>query len=143
MTGVQTCALPILMDSPDQGVYGLKGDVLYVSDDSLAISVASVGMTYSAVRMYNQLVGTFRQGSLEKGLMMIPGDGLPPRPQTPVPPYPYRTEPVVFESAMATLSGTLTLPTDGVDSDTPVVLMRERCQCESINIFHVRNEVGV
>ncbi len=113
----------VMMDSPDQGVYGLKGDVLYVSDDSLAISVASVGMTYSAVRMYNQLVGTFRQRSLEKGLMMIPGDGLPPRPQTPVPPYPYRTEPVVFESAMATLSGTLTLPTDGVDSDTPVVLM--------------------
>ena len=50
----------------DQGVYGLKGDVLYVSDDSLAISVASVGMTYSAVRMYNQLVGTFRQGKYGK-----------------------------------------------------------------------------
>lgn len=113
----------VTMDSPDQAVYGLEGDVLHVSDDSLAISVASVGMTYSAVRIYNQLVGTFRQGSLEKGLIMVPGDGLPPRPQTPVPPYPYRTEPVVFESIGATLSGTLTLPVGGVDSDTPVVLM--------------------
>ena len=49
----------VMMDSPDQGVYGLKGDVLYVSDDSLAISVASVGMTYSAACVSTKNCGRF------------------------------------------------------------------------------------
>ncbi|MDE6353258.1 MAG: alpha/beta hydrolase, partial [Muribaculaceae bacterium] len=46
------------------------------------------------------------------------------RPQTPVPPFPYKTEEVVInnETGGASLAGTLTLP-ENTDNSTPIVIM--------------------
>lgn len=59
--------------------------------------------------------GTFTQNNYPFALKLVPGDIELKRPQTPQPPYPYRSEDVVFENRQAgiKLAGTLTMPSEG------------------------------
>lgn len=118
----------ITLDSPDQGVKGIGAYKDYLSDDSLAIKVEHIGMTYRARLKDGKLDGKFTQNGLSLPLVFTRGsvDELK-RPQTPKPPYPYETEDVTFrnEKDGATLAGTLTYPVnyDKSSKKKPVVVL--------------------
>jgi hypothetical protein len=105
----------ITLDSPDQGAKGIATFKEYLSDDSLAIKVENLGMTYRAKLKDGKLDGTFMQNGVSIPLVLTRGDvAKPNRPQTPQSPFPYVTEEVTFrnEKDGATLAGTLTYPVD-------------------------------
>lgn len=111
--------IKVSLDSPDQGAKGIPGFKEYLSDDSVAVKVESLGATYRAHLKDGNLDGTFSQGGLSLPLVMTKGMPEVKRPQTPKPPYPYKTEDVTFtnETDSATLAGTLTYPV-GYDKNT-------------------------
>lgn len=118
----------VTMDSPDQGVRGIGTHKEYLSDDSLAIKVEKMGMTYRAKLKDEKLDGTFSQNGMSLPLVLTRGDvAEPKRPQMPVQPYPYETEEVTFrnEADGATLSGTLTWPVnyDKSSKKKPLVVL--------------------
>jgi pimeloyl-ACP methyl ester carboxylesterase len=117
----------VSLDSPDQGAKGIPAFKEYLSDDSLAVKIESIGMTYRARLKEGKLDGTFSQNGFSTKLVLTKGIAEVKRPQTPKPPYPYVTEDVVFRNQAdgATLSGTLTWPV-GYDKNAkkkPVVLL--------------------
>ena len=118
----------VTMDSPDQGVKGIGAHKEYLSDDSLAIKVEQIGMTYRAKLKGEKLEGTFSQSGMSFPLVLTRGDvAEPKRPQMPAQPYPYETEEVTFrnETDGATLAGTLTWPVnyDKSSKKKPVVVL--------------------
>lgn len=104
----------VTMDSPDQGAKGISVVKEYLSDDSLAVKIDAISMTYQARLKGDQLEGTFKQRGMAFPLVLKRGVTEAKRPQTPRPPYPYETEEVTFrnEKDSATLAGTLTWPVD-------------------------------
>jgi len=116
------------MDSPDQGAKGIGVYKDYLSEDSVALSVQALGMTYRAKLKDGQLDGTFMQNGLRLPLVLKKGELERRRPQMPAEPYPYQTEEITFvnQADNATLSGTLTYPV-GYETmknkDVPVVIM--------------------
>ena len=102
----------VSLDSPDQGAKGIPGFKEYLSDDSVAIKIESLGVTYRARLKEGKLDGTFSQRGFSFPLTMTKGVPEVKRPQIPKPPYPYETEEVTFtnEADGATLAGTLTYP---------------------------------
>lgn len=116
------------MDSPDQGAKGIGVYKDYLSEDSVALSVQALGVTYRAKLNNGQLNGTFMQNGLRLPLVLKKGELERRRPQMPAAPYPYKTEDVTFvnQADNATLSGTLTYPV-GYETmkkkDVPVVIM--------------------
>lgn len=116
------------MDSPDQGAKGIGVYKDYLSEDSVALSVQALGVTYRAKLKNGQLDGTFMQNGLRLPLVLKKGELERRRPQMPAAPYPYKTEDVTFvnQADNATLSGTLTYPV-GYETmknkDVPVVIM--------------------
>ena len=118
----------VTMDSPDQGAKGIGTFKDYLSDDSLAIKVEYLGMTYRAKLKDGKLDGTFAQNGMSFPLVLTRGDvAEPKRPQMPAQPYPYETEEVTFcnEADGATLAGTLTWPVgyDKSSKKKPVVVL--------------------
>ena len=101
-----------MIDSPDQGAKGIPALLEYLSADSLSVKIDMLGLTYQASLRDGKLDGTFMQRGFTLPLAMERGVVALKRPQTPLPPFPYETEDVVFlnEKDGATLSGTLTWP---------------------------------
>lgn len=117
----------VSLDSPDQGAKGIPGYKDYLSDDSVAVKVESLGVTYRARLKDGKLDGTFSQRGMSFPLVMTKGVPEIKRPQMPKPPYPYETEEVTFtnEADSATLAGTLTWPM-GYDKNAkqkPIVVL--------------------
>lgn len=115
------------LDSPDQGAKGISAYKEYLSDDSVAIKVESIGATYRAKLKDGKLDGTFSQSGMTFPLEMTKGVTKVKRPQEPKAPYPYETEEVIFKNEVdgATLAGTLTWPV-GYDKNAkkkPMVLL--------------------
>ena len=102
----------VTLDSPDQGAKGIPAFKEFLSDDSVAVKIESIGMTYRARLKEGKLDGTFSQRGFSTSLVLTKGMLETKRPQCPQPPYPYETEEVTFcnERDSATLSGTLTWP---------------------------------
>ena len=118
----------ITLDSPDQGVKGIGTFKEFLSDDSLAIKVEQIGMTYRAKLKDGKLDGTFSQNGMKIPLVLTRGDVAEvKRPQNPQPPFPYATEEVTFrnEADGATLAGTLTYPVgyDKQSKKKPIVVL--------------------
>lgn len=117
-----------LLDSPDQGAKGIPAYKEYLSDDSLAIKIEAINMTYRARLKDDKLDGTFTQNGMSLPLILAKGD-VPERerPQTPKEPYPYETEEVMFPNTTghATLVGTLTWPVgyDKQSKQKPIVVL--------------------
>lgn len=116
------------LDSPDQGAKGIPAKKEYLSDDSVAVNVESIGMTYRAGLKDGKLVGKFMQNGMSLPLVLTRGD-VPQhkRPQKPQPPYPYTTKEVTFKNEKdgATLAGTLTYPVgyDAQAKKKPIVVL--------------------
>jgi len=102
----------VSLDSPDQGAKGIPAFKEFLSGDSLAIKIESIGMTYQARLKDGKLDGIFSQNGFSTKLVLTRGVAEVKHPQTPQPPYPYATEEVTFrnEADGATLAGTLTWP---------------------------------
>ena len=116
------------LDSPDQGAKGIPAFKEYLSDDSLAVKVEQIGMTYRARLKDGKLNGTFSQNGFSTPLVLARGVvSEVKRPQTPKPPYPYVTEEVLFKNNAdgATLAGTLTWPVgfDKQSKQKPTVVL--------------------
>ena len=117
----------ITLDSPDQGANGIPTYKEYLSDDSLAIKVEHINLTYQARLKEGKLVGTFSQNGQSLPLVLNKGIVEVKRPQTPKEPFPYKTEEVMFANAtdFATLVGTLTWPVgyDNQSKQKPAVVL--------------------
>ncbi len=117
----------VSLDSPDQGAKGISAFKEYLSDDSLAIKVESIGVTYRAKLKDGKLDGKFVQHGFTIPLELTQGVPEVKRPQTPQPPFPYETEEVTFrnERDSTTLAGTLTWPVgyDAKSKQKPMVVI--------------------
>lgn len=116
----------ITLDSPDQGAKGIPASKEYLSDDSIAVKVEAIGMTYRARLKDGKLNGVFAQNGVKIPLVLTKGAvEARKRPQVPKSPYPYKTEEVTFknESDGATLAGTLTWPVGYDKKQKPVVVL--------------------
>ena len=115
------------LDSPDQGAKGIPTSKEYLSDDSVALKIESIGATYRAKLKDGKLDGTFSQSGMTFPLELTKGVTEVKRPQEPKAPYPYETEEVTFKNEVdgATLAGTITWPV-GYDKNAkkkPIVLL--------------------
>ena len=105
------------LDSPDQLAYGIAARPLAREGQTVRFTVpAAAGATYEGVLSADgkTIAGTWTgvgyKGPLSFASRPIQTTG-PARPQTPKPPFPYRTEEVTVSSAPGVkLAGTLTLP---------------------------------
>lgn len=101
------------LDSPDQGVKGIAISVDYVSEDSVALSAASIDAEFKGHFTERGLDGVFSQKghtfplSMRKRALKVAR-----RPQTPKPPYPYTTVDTTFGNREAgiVLAGTVVMP---------------------------------
>jgi len=103
------------LDSPQQGAKGIPADIVFISADSLNVSITALKASFAGKLQDGELKGVFTQHGFKLPLNLKPGErAAAKRPQTPKPPYPYHTEEVTFVNvqAGATLAGTLTLPQD-------------------------------
>ena len=102
----------VTLDSPDQGARDIPTYKEYLSDDSIAVKVESIGATFRARLKDGMLDATFSQAGKLFPLKMTKGEREVRRPQNPQQPFPYETEEVTFinEKDGATLAGTLTWP---------------------------------
>ena len=116
------------MDSPDQGAKGIPATMKVITPDSFNVEIPALRVRYDGKLKKNEIKGTFNQGGMSFDLNLTPGELVRNRPQTPVAPYSYKSEEVVFinEKDQSVLSGTLTYPV-GYEKmnkiNVPVVLM--------------------
>ena len=104
------------MDSPDQGVFGLKIDSVTRGEKTLGLAIKAIGGEFAGkLDDAGDIAGDWKQGgqafplTLKKGLS-VPR---PVRTQLVKPPFPYATEEVAYDAKApgVRISGTLTTPT--------------------------------
>lgn len=117
------------MDVPEQGAFGVPVEVVLNRADTLQLAITALQAGYVGQRTSDgRIVGRFSQRGYDFELILHAGKIVLNRPQTPAPPFPYRSEELTFrnEAEGAVLSGTLTYPVDYDPqraSETPVVLL--------------------
>lgn len=110
------------MDSPSQNAKGIPAEKTVTDDGTIKVKVGMIGATFEGKMTDGEIKGTFTQNGFPLPLTLKPGKITVKRPQTPVPPFPYKEESVSFTNAGYTFNGTLTLP-ENYTKETPVVLM--------------------
>lgn len=110
------------IDSPSQGVNGIQAEKTVKDDGTIKVKVGMIGATFEGKMTDGEIKGTYVQNGFPLPLTLKPGKLVVKRPQTPVPPFPYKEEAVSFTNAQYTFNGTLTLP-ENYSKNTPVVLM--------------------
>jgi len=119
-------SLVATLDSPDQGVKGIKLGPVTLNENTIRISAGALLAEYNGTIKNDTLIeGKFTQAGVTLDLnltRLIDGFSLR-RPQEPVPPFPYRSEEIEFENKPAgiKLSATLTIP-EG-EGPFPAVIM--------------------
>lgn len=120
-----------VLDSPDQGATGLGVEGLSLEGGVVRFAVPQVGGRFEGQLSSDgaTITGAMKQGPVDMPLVLnrtaetatIEG---PRRPQTPVPPFPYRSEDVVIDTPTpgVRLAGTLTVP-EGVGPFPAVLLI--------------------
>ena len=110
------------MDSPSQNAKGILAEKTVSDDGTIKVKVGMIGATFEGKMADGEIKGTFTQNGFPLPLTLKAGKLAVKRPQTPVPPFPYKEESVSFTNAGYTFNGTLTLP-ENYTKQTPVVLM--------------------
>lgn len=124
----QSERLSAILLKPDETEAKIPASSLSMKDKELHFEIESLNIIFNGIvdKKKATITGQWRQGSLVRPLTLRKVDEIvvPNRPQTPVPPFPYKSQEIVFtnDSADATLAGTLTWPTDG-ESFPAVVLL--------------------
>lgn len=105
------------LSCPDQGFSDLPGLVIFNDDDSLSVKFKQIGAEFHATLNAEStlLTGTWSQGGGALPLVLhrgSEGETLRHRPQTPLPPFPYKQEDVSYLNKIQgdTLAGTVTVP---------------------------------
>jgi alpha-beta hydrolase superfamily lysophospholipase len=104
------------LDSPAQGATGIPINDILLNLPKVSFKVNAIGMMFTgSLSDADTITGTFTQGSAELPLVLkrsVEAVKTPSRPQTPVAPFDYISEDIVFTNAEAniTLAGTLTKP---------------------------------
>lgn len=101
-------------DSPDQSAYGLKCDSTYILNSELVIEMEMLQASYRGKLINDSTIaGTFVQ-QVSFPLTLIKTDIIPQRkrPQTPKPPFDYRSEDISYKNQDGSISygATLTIP---------------------------------
>ena len=109
------------LDSPSQGVKGLKAEKSYTDDGKLKVTIPSINASYEGVYALNVISGNYTQNGFSFPLTLKQGAPKVNRPQTPIGPFPYKTEEVKFRNGDFIFNGTLALP-ENCTAQTPVVL---------------------
>lgn len=107
-----------VMDSPDQGGFDIPAEASTVENGLVRLTVPAIGGRFEGARSEDgrTLSGSLSQGGVTLPLILTRTSETAARlvrPQTPIPPFPYRSEEVAFDNAEAPgvrLAGTLTLP---------------------------------
>ena len=108
-------SLIVTFDSPDQGVLDLPTSKVTLTD-SLYISLHGIGASFAGLvsPRADTIRSLWKQAGMSFPITMVRQGQKTTlnRPQEPLPPFPYRTEEVVFKDSTAgcELAGTLTLP---------------------------------
>jgi pimeloyl-ACP methyl ester carboxylesterase len=116
-----------MMDSPDQGAFGLKIDEVTLEGNKVKFTMKTIGGSFAGELSDDrkEIQGKWTQGGQALDLVLKPGEKVAPakRPQEPKPPYPYAEEEVMYENKAAGIKimGTLTLPKEG--GPFPAVLL--------------------
>ncbi len=101
-------------DSPDQSAYGLKCDTTILSGNELTVQMLDLGASYTGKMTEDStLDGLFTQGSdFPLILKKVEKVSERKRPQTPKPPFPYKSEDVVYNNIDNSLryGATITIP---------------------------------
>ena len=117
------------MDIPEQGAKDFPVELVNNDVDSLIIAMPALQANYKGHKVSSESIkGYFTQIGYTFSLDLTPRKITLNRPQTPTPPFAYKTQEVTFHSVKnnATLSGTLTYPVNYNEQNapsTPVVLM--------------------
>ena len=117
------------MDIPEQGAKDFPVELVKNDVDSLIIAMPALQANYKGHKVSSESIkGYFTQIGYTFSLDLTPRKITLNRPQTPTPPFAYKTQEVTFLSPKnnATLSGTLTYPIHYNEQNapsTPVVLM--------------------
>ncbi len=112
----------VTLDSPDQGAYGIKGMLYYISPDSVNVKLPQLAASFTGTLKDNKLVGVFKQGGMKMPLTLQSGEKKAIRPQTPVPPFPYITEELKINTDAGIVAGTLTVP-EKATKKTPLAVL--------------------
>ena len=125
------------MDSPDQGQRGIPLTSVTFENSRLKIEAKELYMMYSGVLKDDTIDGKFTQMGMSYKMDLQRGEVKISRPQTPVPPYPYRYEDVKFVNSEAgiTLAGTFTYPKDGSAFPAVVLLTGSGAQNRDEELF--------
>lgn len=117
------------MDIPEQGAKDFPVELVKNDVDSLIIAMPALQANYKGHKVSSESIkGYFTQIGYTFRLDLTPSKITINRPQTPTPPFAYKTQEVTFLSPKnnATLAGTLTYPIHYNEQNahsTPVVLM--------------------
>lgn len=115
------------MDSPDQGAFGIPVTSTQFENNNLKITIPNAKIEYEGtLGEDNQITGVFEQAGKSLPMNLTREEikkEVVQRPQEPVPPFPYRSEDIIFEnkSADIRLAGTLTTPATG--ENFPAVIL--------------------
>ncbi len=112
----------VSIDSPDQGAFGIPGDLVFLSEDSVCFKIPKIMAGFSGALKGQVLVGQFQQGGMHFPLELTQGASKANRPQTPTPPFPYTTEELKITTQAGTIAGTLTIP-ENADNNTPLAIL--------------------
>jgi dienelactone hydrolase len=106
-------------DSPDQGAKGIPCDQVSVNGDAITISMSAIGGNYIGTLSPDKktITGKWNQGGGSFDLT-LGKEGMPaekPKPQTPQPPFNYKSEEVEYdnEDKSVHFGATLTYPSSG------------------------------
>ena len=107
-----------IFDSPDQNAIGIKCDTVIIKEDTsgstLTFSINKYKVSYTGKLLNDStLSGTFTQVAnlpLDFHRSVIPAPLVVIRPQTPKPPFPYRSEEVAYTKNGLQYGGTITIP---------------------------------
>jgi uncharacterized protein len=101
-------------DSPDQSAFGLKCDTIIVSAENIRIEMHGLNAVFAGkISADTTIDGTFTQRvSFPLSLKKVDRPSERKRPQTPRPPFPYKSEDVEYDNADKTLhyGATITIP---------------------------------
>lgn len=127
--------LKISLDSPDQGVTDIPGELIFHTTDSLAVVFSPIEARFNGYFQHAdhvvgepcgsncRLKGIFMQGFFITELLLAPGEVAYYRPQEPQPPFPYEQEDVYLDLPDgARLAGTFTYP-QGYVAGEPMLVM--------------------
>ncbi len=116
------------MDSPDQKVKGIPISSITEIGDSILVKMQSIQAAFKGAKINDSTIdGAWIQGPGSYPLLItrqkVENESKPLRPQTPVPPYSYNSEDVLYYNADSTIQfgATITYPKTG--GPFPVALM--------------------